>query len=425
MSASDISTTLVPSLEVDCFLCEPEPWRVIYSGRFVRIIVGLGALAEGYVLIAPISHIATTVELPDEVFVEFRAAEALLLQAFANQYSPQYTAYEHGRLGSCRTAEHSGAVHTFCFHAHRVFIPRRTSLSDFGSLFQLTRRIGSLEEFREWHEGPYVYYETGPPTERQMFSEPTLVPSQFMRRLIAASFGNDIWDWRSDLKLPTAILAIAALRGEFIGLDDQRTSFTRRASLQKSLILDGPGGAGKSSLADAISSITGAPAFNSGLVFRLLAQAELNRRHLSIDDLVEGVIAGDQIELRTPQYNKRTAEVAQIEANRALHDQVVERLLFLHSPCILTGRDSWRHARLGDVCLRLDASFETRARRLFLQLSKRGVSTALDDVRAALSQSDRKDESKLPSAEQAQVVTNDRRPFGAVLREVLTAVGVQ
>ena len=421
---ADCCAELVPSTQVDCFLCEPEGWRVIHSGRKIQIVAGLGPLVEGYVLLAPMEHIPTTVEMPADVFAEFSAAEDLLRTALKNQYGPGYTAYEHGRLGSCRVAEHAGAVNTFCFHAHRVYIPGRVTLPSIDTVFEKSQLVRSAEEFRRWSHGPYVYYEVGPPTEGRLLGGATTVPSQFMRRSITAARGRTDWDWSADLKLPDVIQAVRALRGEFVGLDYVEMNFGRRAHLTRSVFIDGYAGAGKSSLAIAVGQLTGAPVFNTGLVFRLLAHAEAAGYGVSIEALANGVMVGDRVDLRSPAISRRASEMASLPEHRGTHDKVAEQLLARFSPAIITGRDSWRHADASSHCLRIDASFETRAFRLFLEQSRHGKVSSLEQIRSGLLERDSSDASRLPERNRAQFISNDRRPFKIVLREVLDAIGI-
>src|SRR5436309_13059360 len=103
-----------------CFLCEPEPWRVVFRGNRVRALAGFGPLVPGYIIVAPIAHVPTVAELNDVSFAEFVTVFDILVDSLHRQFGPGYTAYEHGRIGSCLVAEMRGDVSTFCYHAHRV-----------------------------------------------------------------------------------------------------------------------------------------------------------------------------------------------------------------------------------------------------------------------------------------------------------------
>jgi CMP/dCMP kinase len=408
----------------DCFLCRPEDWRVIYWGQHVRVIAGLGSLIRGYVLLAPVEHIPTTVELPAAVFEEFKAVELLLLGAFRRQYGPTYTCYEHGRLGSCRVAEVGHATHTFCFHAHRVYIPERVELPDIERSFGKVAAIDSIAEFRRWKDGPYVYYETGPPAVRRILADAPLLPSQFMRRLISTAKGIVEWDWSADTRLLDVALTVRALRVEFAGLDYVPAQPTADRQLPVSICIDGYSGAGKSSMARMISQRTGAPYFNTGIVFRELA-LQHGRETVSIDHLIAAVRQGDRPELRTDDVSIKASELAAIEENRTLHNVVRDEISKRYSPCIVTGRDTWLHNKGGAVAFRLDASPEVRAKRLFLQQAREGITTDLAQVIGALAKSDSRDAAKLPADGQAIAISNDSRPYEVVVNEIMDLAGAR
>ncbi len=151
----------------------------------MRIIAGAGPLCAGYVLLSPKEHVNTVAELQDPHFWEFSAASEILKYAFLKRYGPGYTAYEHGKIGTCGTLENES-----CLHAHRVFIPVETSVSHkLETLFNYKRHLTSPELVREYRDTKNVYYETGVSIRdwnSLLFrSELNELPPQFMRRILS------------------------------------------------------------------------------------------------------------------------------------------------------------------------------------------------------------------------------------------------
>src|SRR4051812_8347482 len=99
-----------------CFLCQPEEWRVIFEGKSVRLIAGLAPLTPGYILLAPKEHVNTVADLDDGTLCEFLAVAELTTGILQQHYGPGYTAYEHGKIGACRTLELRKDFSSFCHH---------------------------------------------------------------------------------------------------------------------------------------------------------------------------------------------------------------------------------------------------------------------------------------------------------------------
>jgi len=427
MNDSALTGQLLPQLGEDCFLCEPENWRVLYAGKHLRLIAGLGPLTSGYVLLAPAEHIRTTVDQPADVYFEFGAVQELLLAAFQHQYGSGYTAYEHGRLGSCRLAEHTGAHGSFCFHSHRVFIPIDVRL-ELAPHFQESIKLDDRSGLRSWSGAPYVYYEHGvnaQPSEIFIFSDAPTLPSQFMRKQIGSAIRRaESWDWSVDLGLLGVLATVRALRPEFVGLDYPGPPAGSHFQLRRSVFIDGLSCVGKTTLAAAIGAAAGRPVFNSGLVFRHIARRGWNGdfNRATVEHFAEAVLEGDQPALRTPEITRQAAEAARSSENRKLCEDVTQWLLANRKPCIVTGRDAWKQAQDDDICLLVDAPFDLRVRRLFLDRRRQGEAITLADAHALLETVDAADFSRLPPPTRAVRLSNGRRPFEASVREVFELI---
>jgi cytidylate kinase len=215
------------------------------------------------------------------------------------------------------------------------------------------------------------------------------------------------------------------------------------------IAIDGPGAAGKSTVARIIAERTGAMLFDTGALYRavtLLATrvgvagadgdtlAALARTHRidvlppSVDDgrQVDVLLDGEDVTwaLRTPEIDSRVSEVS-------AHSQVRLELLELQRTIaagvrvVMVGRD------IGTVVIPdagvkiyLDASVEERARRRFEELRGRGVEADLEAVRADLAARDAWDSSRetapLSVAADATVVQTDGRSVDEIVDEIVT-----
>jgi cytidylate kinase len=214
------------------------------------------------------------------------------------------------------------------------------------------------------------------------------------------------------------------------------------------IAIDGPGAAGKSTVARIIAERTGAMLFDTGALYRavtLLAVrqgvasvdgaslAALARAH-RIDVLPPSVNDGRQVDvlldgedvtwdLRTPDIDSRVSEVS-------AHSQVRQELLGVQrtiadgARVVMVGRD------IGTVVIPdagvkvyLDASVEERARRRFDELRDRGVDADYEVVLADLAARDAWDSSRetapLSVAPDATLVQTDGRSVDEIVNEIV------
>ena len=184
----------------DCILCNPEASRIIFATPHFFCMAGAGPVATGYSMITPHVHISTIAELDEELFEEFQFAHNFHLQVLELSYGAGYTAYEHGRLGSCRWAEMANSTGHHCFHAHRVFVAGSFNLTNtVRRPFQTIRELRTEVDLRQVCE-PYIFLEevsSNKEVLRHAFLHADGIPSQFLRRCIADSQGaSSRWDWR-------------------------------------------------------------------------------------------------------------------------------------------------------------------------------------------------------------------------------------
>jgi len=192
--------------------------------------------------------------------------------------------------------------------------------------------------------------------------------------------------------------------------------------------LDGPAGAGKSSVAKALAARLGFQFLDTGATYRAVALAAV-RAGLGEDDAqrigqlasqtdvrLEGdrVFLNDEdvsLAIRTPQVTAITRYAADNPAVRE-HLVNVQRLMATGQNVVTEGRDQGTVVFPQAECkIFLTASVDERARRRLADFEERGEETTLEEVRQAQIDRDRRDESRevgplKKAADAVEVVTN-------------------
>ena len=205
--------------------------------------------------------------------------------------------------------------------------------------------------------------------------------------------------------------------------------------------IDGPAGAGKSTLARAVAEHLGLERLDTGAMYRAVTWAALRRgvdladadavarlaRQLDIDVGARVVVDGEDatVGIRTPEVD---AAVSVVAANPEVRAELVGRQrawLAGRGRGVVEGRDIGTVVLPdAEVKIYLTASPETRARR---RAHERGEGARVDDVEAALKRRDRADSTRaaspLPSpqdvAADAKVIDSTGKSAEDVFEEVL------
>lgn len=190
------------------------------------------------------------------------------------------------------------------------------------------------------------------------------------------------------------------------------------------ITIDGPAGAGKSTVAQALARRLQFKRVNTGALYRALAwavreagvPAEDGPALAAVLDRTRVDLAGERVlvngrdvtgEIRTPEVSELTSRLTTL---RRVRDKMtpVQRALAADGGVVLEGRDTgsvvWPEA---EVKFYLDADLDTRARRRQADLRAQGVEMDLAGVKQDLALRDRQDTER-PLAPL-------RKPEGAVL----------
>lgn len=179
------------------------------------------------------------------------------------------------------------------------------------------------------------------------------------------------------------------------------------------IAIDGPGGAGKSTVARALAQRLGIVYVDTGALYRtvgyavrtngvdprdakavaaLLPSIRLDLRYG--EDGTQQVLLGDEVmgdKIRTPEMSMYASAVSAIPAVRSFLLET-QREIARRTGVIMDGRDIGTVILpQADVKIFLTASDECRAKRRYEELKQKGMETAYEEVLADMRQRDRQD----------------------------------
>ncbi len=209
------------------------------------------------------------------------------------------------------------------------------------------------------------------------------------------------------------------------------------------IAIDGPAGAGKSTIAKIIAEKMGIIYLDTGAMYRAITYGVLKKGEgfgdtqamIAFTNASEIRVEGVRVFLndedvteaiRTPEVSRHTSDVACVPEIRETLVREQRHIAGTHS-VIMDGRD------IGSVVLPdaeykfyLDASVEERARRRLKDLSAAGTARSLDEVKADIEQRDYNDSHReagpLICSEDAVVIDTTGKDIPAVCDEIIKRI---
>jgi diadenosine tetraphosphate (Ap4A) HIT family hydrolase len=182
----------------------------------------LGMLVPGYLLAITRAHVTSLAQLEREQLHEIDESLQVQERGWAEGFESQYFRFEHGSDGLDSCGPGSGACVS---HAHLHLVPGREA----AERMQAEMKGYELDEYAdlaEFRGRPYLYL--GHEGRHLVEPEPNL-PSQWGRRIIAATYGNAIWDWgisNGAQQLATTLLRLDGLPAGTLTVDPLRDTLT-------------------------------------------------------------------------------------------------------------------------------------------------------------------------------------------------------
>lgn len=214
------------------------------------------------------------------------------------------------------------------------------------------------------------------------------------------------------------------------------------------IAIDGPAAAGKTAVGSAVARRLDALYFDTGVVYRALTQAALERQVDPNDGLrLAGLAATLEITVAPPSQQDgrlydvrlegqdvtwaiRAAEVDRNVSAVSAHPAVrrallgVQRRIGRSGRVVMAGRDIGTVVMPNaDLKVWLDASLDERARRRQQELARRGLDRPLEEIREEMERRDRLDAGRASApmrvAPDAVVIDTDGRSIAQVVDEIV------
>ena len=212
-----------------------------------------------------------------------------------------------------------------------------------------------------------------------------------------------------------------------------------------SIAIDGPAGAGKSSVSKILASRLGYAYLDTGAMYRavtyealkkgLTDPAEITAMTEALDmevkpaaDAMHVIVDGEDVTpfIRTPEVSMAASTVAKYAGVRAAM-VALQRRLAQETPMLVDGRDIGTRVLMNaPVKIFLTASAEERARRRYQEMRNKGMDANFDDVLRDLRARDEQDTHRavdpLRAAEDAVTVDSTSLTFDEVVEAILRIV---
>ena len=178
------------------------------------------------------------------------------------------------------------------------------------------------------------------------------------------------------------------------------------------IAIDGPAGAGKSTIAKIVAEALGFTYIDTGAMYRAVTYKAMQQNiHLDDEAKLAEMLAASTIELKPSSQgqlvfldahnvteeirsNEVTSSVSQVAAHAKVRELLVaqQQNLAANGGVVMDGRDIATHVlKNAELKIFMSATVEERARRRFIDNQKRGIDSSLEKLQEEIALRDKKD----------------------------------
>ncbi|WP_342544870.1 (d)CMP kinase [Lysinibacillus sp. FSL W7-1291] len=178
------------------------------------------------------------------------------------------------------------------------------------------------------------------------------------------------------------------------------------------IAIDGPAGAGKSTIAKIVAEALGFTYIDTGAMYRAVTYKAMQQNiHLNDEAKLAEMLAASTIELKPSQQgqlvfldghdvtteirsNEVTSSVSQVAAHAKVRELLVaqQQKLAANGGVVMDGRDIATHVlKHAELKIFMSATVEERARRRLIDNQKRGIDSSLEKLQEEIALRDKKD----------------------------------
>jgi diadenosine tetraphosphate (Ap4A) HIT family hydrolase len=184
--------------------------RILFESKNFLVFPSIGQIVEGYLLIAPKKHYISVGGIPSALYKELESVQAKVRKVLTKNYcAPIF--FEHGPASETKKA---GCCVS---HAHIHAVPVQLDVfPDLSKNFEFKKISSCADLKKQFEKGkPYFFLETNN-CEKYLFNIPEIVPSQYIRKIIAEKIGKPVlWNWKVSPELETLVKTHEKLKAKF------------------------------------------------------------------------------------------------------------------------------------------------------------------------------------------------------------------
>ena len=206
--------------------------------------------------------------------------------------------------------------------------------------------------------------------------------------------------------------------------------------MKKIIAVDGPAGAGKSTVSKIVAAKLGYTYIDTGAMYRAVALKSsrscedlvdiIENTEIELDDRARVFLDGVEVtkEIRTPEISKLASDVSKFPFVRKKLTEL-QRKMAMRGAVIMDGRDIGTQVLPNaDLKIFLTASIDERARRRFEELQAKGQEVNFDAIKKEIALRDKQDSEReiapLKQAEDAILIDSTNLTIDEVAGKILT-----